>query len=135
MSYNEEDTKLHLITPKLQESGWRGNKITMEYPITAGQIILQGDGHQQLTPLFADYLLRYAESLPIAVVEAKDEEHEPGSGLQQAKGYAEKLGLLFAASSNGHGFELWDFTSNTQLSLEMDQFPTPDLPPIEWTVS
>ncbi len=126
MSYNEEDTKLQLITPKLQQAGWRGSKITMEYPITAGQIVLQGDGHQQLNPVFADYLLRYAESLPIAVVEAKDEEHEPGSGLQQAKGYAEKLGLLFAASSNGHGFELWDFTANTQQSLGMDDFPTPE---------
>ncbi len=98
----------------------------MEYPISAGQIVLQGDGHQRLQPQKADYLLRYSESLPIAVVEAKDEDHAVGSGLQQAMGYAEKLGLLFAYSSNGHGFEEWDFTTNTQRSLEMTEFPTPE---------
>jgi type I restriction enzyme R subunit len=126
MTYNEEDTKLHLITPALQKVGWIGPRITMEYPITAGQIVLQGDGHQKLQPQKADYLLRYGESLPIAVVEAKDEDHVAGAGLQQAMGYAEKLGLLFAYSSNGHGFEEWDFTSNTQRSLVADQFPTPE---------
>ena len=101
MPYNEEDTKLHLITPALTHAGWTGSRITMEYPITAGQIVLRGDGHQQLPPKKADYLLRYAESLPIAVVEAKDEEHTPGAGLQQAKSYAEMLGVYFAYSSNG----------------------------------
>lgn len=98
----------------------------MEYPITAGQVVLQGDGHQKLQPQKADYLLRYSESLPIAVVEAKDEDHAVGAGLQQAMGYAEKLGLLFAYSSNGHGFEEWDFTTNTQRSLEIGAFPTPE---------
>ena len=126
MPYNEEDTKLHLITPALQQEGWTGPRITMEYPITAGQIVLQGDSHQKLQPQKADYLLRYSESLPIAVVEAKDEDHAVGAGLQQAMGYAEKLGLLFAYSSNGHGFEEWDFTTNTQRTLEMNAFPAPE---------
>lgn len=126
MTYNEEDTKLHCITPALQSQGWVGPRITMEYPISAGQIVLQGDSHQRLQPQKADYLLRYSESLPIAVVEAKDEEHAAGAGLQQAMGYAEKLGLLFAYSSNGHGFEEWDFTNNTQRSIGMTEFPTPE---------
>ncbi len=126
MPYNEEDTKLHLITPALQAKEWRGVRMTMEYPITAGQIILRGDSHEQLSPTRADYLLRYAESLPIAIVEAKGEEYAPGAGLQQAKSYAEKLGLLFAFSSNGHGFEFWDFTTNTQQTLAMDAFPPPE---------
>ena len=126
MTYNEEDTKLHCITPALQSKNWTGPRITMEYPISAGQIVLQGDGHQRLQPQKADYLLRYSKSLPIAIVEAKDEDHAVGSGLQQAMGYAEKLGLLFAYSSNGHGFEEWDFTTNTQRSLEINDFPTPD---------
>ncbi|HML39859.1 MAG TPA: DEAD/DEAH box helicase family protein [Bellilinea sp.] len=126
MTYNEEDTKLHCITPVLQSQGWVGPRITMEYPISAGQIVLQGDSHQRLQPQKADYLLRYSESLPIAVVEAKDEEHAVGAGLQQAMGYAEKLGLLFAYSSNGHGFEEWDFTNNTQRSIGMTEFPTPE---------
>ena len=80
----EEDTKLHLITPALQQVGWTGPRISMEYPITAGQILLHGDGHKKLNPLKADYLLRYGASLPIAVVEAKDEDHLLGAGLQQA---------------------------------------------------
>jgi len=126
MPYNEEDTKLHLITPALQRAGWTGARITMEYPITAGQVVLRGYGHTQLAPKKADYLLRYSESLPIAIVEAKDEEHTPGAGLQQAKAYAEKLGLYFAYSSNGHGIEEWDFTANTQHSLPMDAMPAPD---------
>lgn len=92
MPYNEEDTKLHLITPALQAQQWCSARITMEYPITAGQIILHGDSHEQLSPTRADYLLRYAESLPIAIVEAKGEEYASGAGLQRAKNYAEKLG-------------------------------------------
>ncbi len=126
MYYNEEDTKLHLITPSLMQAGWTGSRITMEYPITAGQIVLRADGHAQLPPKKADYLLRYSDSLPVAVVEAKDEEHDPAAGLQQAKSYAEMLGVYFAYSSNGHGFEEWDFTSNTQCSLTMEQMPAPD---------
>jgi len=126
MPYNEEDTKLHLITPALVSAGWTGPRITMEYGITAGQIVLQGDDHRHLPPKKADYLLRYAESLPIAVLEAKTEEHTPGAGLQQAQAYAEMLGLEFAYSSNGHGIEEWDFTTNTQRSLGMDEMPTPE---------
>lgn len=126
MPYNEEDTKLHLITPALQKAGWTGSRISMEYSITAGQIVLHGDGHRKLNPVKADYLLRYSESLPIAAVEAKDEEHAVGAGLQQAMGYAEKMGLLFAYSSNGHGFEEWDFSTNTQRSFGMDEMPSPE---------
>ena len=47
MSYTEEDAKLHRITPALQAAGWGGHHLTMEYAITAGQIVLQGDGHRQ----------------------------------------------------------------------------------------
>jgi type I restriction enzyme, R subunit len=89
MAYNEEDIKLHYITPALQSKDWTGVRITMEYPITAGQIVLQGDGHQKLQPQKADYLLRYSESLPIAVVEAKDEDHAVGAGLLQSISPAE----------------------------------------------
>ena len=69
MPYNEEDTKLHCITPALLAAGWSGPRITMEYPITAGQILLHGDSHRQLAPKKADYIPRYTDSLPIAVAE------------------------------------------------------------------
>ena len=53
--YNEEDTKLHLITPALARAGWTELHVTMGYPITAGHILLRGEGHRQLPPKKADY--------------------------------------------------------------------------------
>jgi hypothetical protein len=54
VSYHEEDTRLHRITPALTDTGWKGPRITMEHPITAEQIVLQGDGHKQLKPKKVD---------------------------------------------------------------------------------
>ena len=126
MSLNEADTCRVLITPALQKAEW-GNPIwrmAEQHYFTDGQIILIGNGHKRQNGKKADYLLRYEESFPIAVVEAKAEDLAPGAGLQQAKDYAQILGLLFAYSTNGHGIEEWDFTTNTQRSL--DTYPTPD---------
>lgn len=113
---NEADTCRIHITPALQRAGWGDPhwRLAEQHYFTDGQIILVGDGHKQQKGKKADYVLRYEESFPIAVVEAKGEDHEPGAGLQQAKDYAQILGLSFAFSSNGHGIEEWDFTTNTQ---------------------
>lgn len=100
---------------------WR---IAEQHYFTDGQIYLVGDGHRRQKGKKADYLLRYTESFPVATVEAKAEDLEPGSGLQQSKDYAQILGLFYAYSSNGHGIEEWDFTTNTQRSLT--EFPTPE---------
>lgn len=123
---NEADTCRVLITPALQKSGWGEPvwRIAEQHYFTDGQIILVGDGHKRQKGKKADYILRYEESFPIALVEAKSEDLEPGAGLQQAKDYAQILGLFFAYSSNGHGIEEWDFTTNTQCSL--DAFPSPE---------
>jgi len=123
---NEADTCRIYITPALQATGWGSPvwRIAEQHYFTDGQIYLVGDRHGRANGKKADYLLRYSESFPIAVVEAKAEDLEPGTGLQQAKDYAQILGLLFAYSSNGHGIEEWDFTTNTQRSL--DQYPSPD---------
>ncbi len=123
---NEADTCRVYITPALVDAGWGEPswRIAEQQYFTAGQIILVGDGHKRQKGKKADYLLRYEESFPIAVVEAKAEEFAPGAGLQQAKDYAQTLGLLFAYSTNGREIEEWDFTTNTQRSL--DAFPTPD---------
>lgn len=122
---NEADTCRVLITPALQQAGW-GNpvwRMAEQHYFTDGQIVLVGDGHKRQKGKKADYLLRYEESFPIAVVEAKAEDLEPGAGLQQAKNYAQILGLSFAYATNGHGIEEWDFTTNTQRSLEA--YPSP----------
>jgi type I restriction enzyme R subunit len=122
---NEADTCRVYITPALCASGWGDPawRLAEQRYFTDGQVFLVGDGHQRQKGKKADYILRYEESFPIAVVEAKAEDLEPGAGLQQAKEYARILGLFFAYSSNGHGVEEWDFTTNTQQSL--DRFPTP----------
>ena len=123
---NEADTCRVFVTPALQTAGWGDPlwRIAEQHYFTDGQIILVGDGHRRQKGKKADYILRYQESFPVAVVEAKDEDHDPGAGLQQAKDYAQILGLLFAYSTNGHGIEEWDFTTNTQRTLAA--FPSPE---------
>jgi type I restriction enzyme R subunit len=71
----------------------------------------------------ADYILRYTPDIAIAVVEAKPEYKTPDEGLQQAKDYAEILGLKFAYATNGHGIVEFDYT--TGLESELNAFPTP----------
>jgi len=122
--YNEADTRAKLIDPRLHADGWDEERIKREHYFTKGQIYLVGDRARRGQPLKADYLLRYSDALPLAVVEAKEEKLKPAAGLQQAKQYAEQLGLLFAYSSNGHGIEEFDFSTQTQRGL--DAFPTPD---------
>ena len=122
--YNEADTRAKLIDPALHAAGWDEDRISREYYFTKGQVYLVGDQARRRQPLKADYLLRYGAALPLAVVEAKDESLAPGTGLQQAKLYAQQLGLLFAYSSNGHGIEEFDFSTNAQRGL--DSFPSPD---------
>ncbi|MFA7234207.1 MAG: DEAD/DEAH box helicase family protein [Terrimicrobiaceae bacterium] len=124
--FNEADTCRLLVTPALITAGWGEPawRIKEQHYFTDGQVILVGDGHKRREGKKADYLLRYQESLPIGVVEAKAEEFEPATGLQQAKDYAQRLGLLFAYSTNGHGIVEWDFTTNTQ--TELNAFPSPE---------
>lgn len=123
---NEADTCRVFITPALQKAGWGDPhwRIAEQHYFTDGQIYLVGDGYRRSKGKKADYLLRFTESFPIATVEAKAEDLEPGAGLQQSKDYAQILGLSFAYSTNGHGIEEWDFTTNTQRSLET--FPSPE---------
>ena len=64
-------------------------------------MILRGDRAERLPPKRVDYLLRYTDGFPIAVVEAKEKAKPAVSGLDQAKGYARDLGLAFAYACNG----------------------------------
>jgi len=95
----------------------------MERYITDGRVVVSGDKAQRQERKRYDYLLCYAGTFPMAVVEAKDESHSPGDGMEQAKKYAQMLDVLFAYSTNGHGIEEFDFTTNKHRSL--DTFPTP----------
>jgi len=124
MPLNEADTRAKLITPKLYQSGWNEGRLRREIPITDGRIYLVGDMHRRGKRKVVDYLLYHTVDLPIAIVEAKDETHQPGDGMQQAKDYAEMLGLKFAYSTNGHGIEEFDFITNQQRTLAI--FPSPN---------
>ena len=129
MPLNEADTRAQLIDPKLRDAGWTDSLITREHfyrrdhRYTAGRIYLVGDEARRRHPRRVDYLLRYTDAFPIAVVEAKDESHNPNAGLEQAKRYARELGLTFAYSSNGHGIVEYDFY--THGSRDLGGFPTP----------
>lgn len=120
---SEEDIKLHYITPAITAK-WSTKKITMETKITDGKINLRGNLISRGPAKRADYLLYLNANNPIAVVEAKDNKHSISYGLQQAKAYAIMLDLPFAYSSNGDGFDEFDFLTGMERTLQMDEFPS-----------
>lgn len=130
MPLNEADTRAQLIDPKLNIAGWTRSRVTREryyrpdWEYTAGRIVLRGDRAERQPRRRVDYLLRYTDSFPIAVVEAKSEDRPAVAGLQQATGYARDLLLAFAYSTNGHEIiESDGFTGTTRF---VDQFPSPE---------
>lgn len=123
----EEDIKLNYITPALLNRGWK-DKITMETAVkfTDGKVNLKGNLVVRETPKKADYILYLCANNPIAIVEAKDNNHSVSFGLQQAMDYAIMLDLKFAYSSNGDGFREHDFITGQERDLGLDEFPTPE---------
>ena len=121
----EEDVKFHYITPALVAKGWK-DKLTMETAVklTDGKVSLKGNLAVREPPKKADYLLYFCANNPVAVVEAKDNNHSVSQGLQQAIMYAQMLKLPFAYSSNGDGFAEHDFLTGTEREFSMDEFPT-----------
>jgi type I restriction enzyme R subunit len=122
----EADTCRRYITPALQDAEWDNapHSISEQRTFTDGRIIPTGDKIHRLKQKRADYLLRYTRDFTLAVVEAKAEDHDAGEGMQQAKEYAEILGLKFAYATNGKRIFEFDFT--TGLEREIDRYPTPD---------
>ena len=122
-SMTEEDIKLQYITPAVT-SKWSTGKITMETRITDGKINLKGNLVFREKPKRADYLLYLSANNPIAVIEAKDNNHSISYGLQQAMEYARMLDIPFAFSSNGDGFAEYDFLTGKEREFGLDEFPT-----------
>ncbi len=123
---SEEDIKLKYITPKICAKGWSLDDISMEYKVqfTDGKINLKGNLVSRSTPKYADYLLFYNSTTPIAIIEAKVAKFSVSHGMQQAKTYAEMMRIPFAYSSNGQGFHEYDFLTGRERHLTMDEFPT-----------
>lgn len=122
---NEADTCRKYVTPGLVQAGWddEPHSFTEQATFTDGRIIVVGDKPSRRKPKRSDYLLRYTRDIKLAVVEAKRKYMKPGDGLQQAKEYAEILGLKFAYATNGDGIVEFDYT--TGLEREIDTFPSP----------
>lgn len=122
----EEEVKLNYITPAIEQAGWQKKQIRMEYPINAGKIVLRGNIVKRLKKKKADYVLFYKENLPLAIVEAKDNDHLIGDGMFQAQEYASKLDVRFVFTSNGDGFLCHDMATGEEKQINLDEFPSPE---------
>lgn len=122
----EEDIKLQYITPAIESAGWdKLKQIKMEYNFTDGRVIVRGNVTARGKRKRTDYLLYYKPNIPLAIVEAKDNRHSVGAGMQQAIEYAEVLDIPFVYSSNGDGFLEHDMKSGKERELMLEQFPSP----------
>ena len=128
---SESDICDKFIRPAMEQAGWNGmDQIYREYPLRAGRMVVRGKQAQrdQSTVLRADYALFFKANIPLAVVEAKDNQHAVGAGMAQAIQYAELLGVPFSFASNGDGFVFRDATladGVLERNLTLDEFPAP----------
>jgi len=124
---SEEDIKARYITPAVTDAGWDLKKqIRLEYAFTAGRIILRGNITARGKQKRADYLLFYKNNLPLAIIEAKDNNHPVGAGLQQAIEYAKALDLYYVYASNGDGFVEQNLITGEVNELALHEFPSPE---------
>ncbi len=134
--YSETDIRAKFITPAILNAGWKEDQISREVYFTAGRIRVKGNITSRGEKKFVDYILYYKPNMPIAIIEAKDNKHAVGDGMQQALGYSDKLlqyskelDVPFVFSSNGEGFLFHDKTvedGDIERMLNMDEFPSPD---------
>ena len=120
---SEADTCRKEVLPKLYESQWTDELILEQRTFTDGKIIVIGRKARRKKAKRFDYLLRYSQNFPIAIVEAKKKYKLAADGIQQAKDYAQILGLKFAYSTNGR--EILEFDFITGLETNVSKYPTP----------
>src|ERR1700756_1068117 len=120
-SLSERDICTKFITPAVKRAGWDElTQIREEVSFTKGRIIVRGKLVTRGKAKRADYILYYKNNIPIALIEAKDNNHSVGDGMQQGLEYAETLEIPFVFSSNGDGFLFHDRTGSgdkTELNL------------------
>ncbi|MDD1694671.1 MAG: DEAD/DEAH box helicase family protein [Methanoregula sp.] len=128
-SLSERDICTKYITPALAGAGWdQDHQIREEVNVTNGRVLVKGNSVSRAKPRRADYILCYKPNLPLAVVEAKDNNHSVGAGMQQALAYAEMMDIPFVFSSNGDGFLLHDRSGcyePMECELSLTEFPRP----------
>ena len=128
-SLSERDICTKFITPAVRNAGWdEMTQIREEVGFTKGRIIVRGKLVTRGKDKRADYILYFKPNIPIALIEAKDNNHAVGDGMQQALEYAETLQIPFVFASNGDGFVFHDRTGVTapkESNLGLDAFPSP----------
>lgn len=125
---SEEDIKARYITPAITDAGWDIKKqIRLEYAFTAGRIILRGNITARGKQKRADYVLFYKSNFPLAIVEAKDNNHPVGAGLQQSIEYAKALDISYVYASNGDGFVEQNLITGEVRDLRLEEFPSPEI--------
>ncbi|MDY0143353.1 MAG: DEAD/DEAH box helicase family protein [Bacteroidales bacterium] len=126
---SEADIKEKFITPAVTKAGWdEQTQLGREIFFTDGRIYVKGKMTARGKRKFADYILFYKPNVPIAIIEAKDNNHSVKAGIQQALGYSNTLDIPFVFSSNGDGFYFHDKTvtsGNIETELSNDEFPSP----------
>lgn len=129
-SLTERDICTKFILPAVKQAGWDMMlQVREEVFFTKGRITVRGKLVVRGNAKKADVVLYYKPNIPIALIEAKDNSHALGDGLQQGLDYAETLAIPFVFSSNGDGFVFHDRTGLRDLkeeNLRLDQFPSPD---------
>ena len=129
-SLSEMDIRTKFITPAIVSAGWSSfSQMREEYKVTNGRIIARGKVCKREAPLKADYVLFYKPNKPIAVIEAKDNNHTMADGMQQALQYADMMDVPFVFSSNGDGFVFHNkFITEgpAEINLALDEFPSPE---------
>jgi type I restriction enzyme R subunit len=127
-SLSEADICSKFITPAILEAGWNSEtQVREQVYFTKGRIIVRGKLVSRGKAKFADYILYAKPNIPLAVIEAKDNNHSIGAGMQQALGYAEAIGVPFVFSSNGDGFVFHDKTGQSEkleTNLRLNEFPS-----------
>lgn len=125
---SEDDVRAKYITPAVIRAGWPEQMIRRQVYFTNGRIYVKGRLTARGKRKFADYILYYKPNIPLALIEAKDNGHTIGAGMQQALDYARTLDIPFVFSSNGKGFLFHDNTvinGAIERELSMDEFPSP----------
>ncbi len=126
----ERDICTKFITPALERSGWDIQlQVLEEFAFTHGRIYVKGKLTARGEQKRADYILFYKPGIAVAIIEAKDNHHAIGSGMQQGLRYAEMLDIPCVFSSNGDGFLFHDRTvkdDQIEKELSLDEFPTPE---------
>src|SRR5258708_18510716 len=127
--FTERDICTKFILPAVKRAGWDEMlQVREEVYFTKGGIIVRGKLVTRGRAKKADVVLYYKPNIPIALIEAKDNNHSVGDGIQQGLDYAETLKIPFVFSSNGDGFLFHDRTSTggiKEANLGLGDFPSP----------